>query len=125
MAPIRFRVRTIMIVIAALAILMAMIPTLIFVADICDVSVGIDGSNVTIAIESLPASAFDPTSSQFMRSRHTYGQAPIRNVAALAAVFIVALGLAVYFRSSRQRWGKPSTEPKRPIGRSEPHRSEE
>ncbi len=106
-AGLRFRLRTIMIVIAVLAVLMGSIPALKFYSEICDVSVGIDGSSIRIAIELLPDPAFDPSSGRFIRSHRIYAQIPLKHIAVLVAVVIGFLGLAVYYRSNWRRKVEP------------------
>ncbi len=102
MAPIRFRLRTIMILVAVLAALMGMIRILAPWAGVSSVSLGYMGSTLSILVEMQPTSYPSVSGGTF----HIYTQTnaiPLTNFNVPAIAACVALAAVVIYRLRRRR----------------------
>jgi hypothetical protein len=111
MHAIRFRLKTIMIVIAILAVLLAIIPGFTLIRFIRETSVRIEGSSVWIRIDPMPGELVRNDSGTVVFIHDIYVQIPLMIIAIFLGIVIFVV-LAVYFRPRRRsRAGTPPGGP--------------
>jgi hypothetical protein len=121
MPPIRFRIWTIMVVVASVAVLTGSIRVLLPIVGISVESAEIRGSTVWIPIDSMPVPEPPGSSPPFGQN---YVVIPVA-VVLLAPLLIALFALAVYYLSSRRRRVIGSGMVDRRFRKSNPDRSEE
>ena len=105
--PRRIQIRSVMIVIAVLAVIMAMFRFLVFYERIYDVSVMIEGSNVRIVLHLLPSQIFIPPTGRGFDYPRVDIRFSLWALAAFVAIVVAFLAVLVIFRLARWRVGSP------------------
>ena len=99
------RLRTIMLMIAALAVVMGVIRVLTQLVGVSGISLGLEGSKVSFAIAVLPGTAVDINatgpSMRIMFIHDIYALVPLWIIIAAATVVIAPLALVIYRRAAQ------------------------
>jgi hypothetical protein len=106
MPLLRFRLRTIMIAIAALAVLMGLIRLLPLLFGISVTSIRFAGRDLRIEIDLKPGSRWDPDvpgGNHIVLYNNVHISIPLPSIAALVAIIIASFALVSYYRSRRRR----------------------
>lgn len=103
MHVVRFRLRTIMIVIAVLAILLATLPGLALIRLLRRTSVRIQGSSVWVRIDSMPGELVHSESGAVHFVHDIYVQIPLVSIVILLGIVTIPVTLVVHLRSRRRK----------------------
>jgi hypothetical protein len=106
MPPIRFRIRTVMIVVAALAVLIATARILVVRSRVFNAWATIEGANVKVTIErafGVSGDIFPPDPTLYL-IKDEYTVIPLTNIAVLALGIVAILAVAYCCRPDWRRW---------------------
>jgi hypothetical protein len=107
MNPLRFRIRTMMVLIAVIAILIGFIAASGWVRRIREASVRIEGSCLWVRFELAPEISAPDESVSIILSHSFYVQIPLMSLLLLATIAAVPFALAVYLSARRRRRAEP------------------
>ncbi len=107
MTFLRFKIRTMMILIALVAILIGVNVTSGFVRRIRDASVRIEGSSLWVRFDLVPESSPLAGSATITYSHSFFVQIPLMGLLLLAAIATAPVALAVHLSARRRRRAEP------------------
>jgi hypothetical protein len=121
--PLRFRLRTIMILVAVLAVSMGSIRLVNRLAGISGASMSIDG--LYVSFDSVLTYSLGPSRGSYSLPIRDYKLVPVGNIAVLVALCSAALALLSYLLSRRRKRVHALGRVNRPIGRPKQDQSGE